>query len=394
MADTWFLNNSQPSLYGAFDGAMAILNRETVLDRRIEIREISMLPVGAFNSAGISGYLTLSRISAAVDGTAAIFQKHDTASADLPSQVSFSINPTSVTIVSTQRRVADQPNLVATTLQLGQKTQGITSRLASSALLGGVDSSIQSIVLREGEGIALTQTSPSFPHKFYIRVIITNISSGETYKIGTLEADYGNVNDAIFSLVNGSGSGVVLDVRTIFSIELGSGESADFRLAYIDGVNGGTSLTPVAMDSATMPLSNVSFYAGPFFGQLAGAKQSAPQDWQTNSGGFATIAVQHIFGTYSDHFNPSKFAEIGAANIDLRSLASIIYKAGRDRPGILIKPGQGFAILSGHGGTVDTSVNRCYEMCVIFTHSIGVGSGVNNAKEIYVKPPTKRSVSS
>lgn len=413
--DTWLLNITDNGQVGPQDGIMAIMNMETVLERRVEIREISLTPVGGWATTASAtllgvGHLTISRISASSGGTSKDFIKHDTSNTTLPSAVSVVTNPSSVTLVSTLRRVCDCPNREFSTLSMAQKMFMRRGLNTSYIVYQMDDADVQDIVMREGEGIAVTQSESSVPHKYRMVAVITNLSSSETYKTDILDCNYGIPGAVLFSLVNGSGSGVVLSVKFVMSVEIGpiGGGGAQgagvMRLAYIDDVDGGTLVSPIAVDSGVQPLYNISCYNAPFNARLAGTRVGVPQDWQSTNGALATVIVQHEYGTYRTFSNPVRAYDANTAlaatnSPELHPQSCLLYKAGNGRPGILLRPGQGIALLSGASGNIDNVIVKTFNINVFFTHVLGPApdaSGLQPApskiKEIFGRPSARRSL--
>lgn len=123
-------------------------------------RVLRVYRVWALNNqtAGVTGVMTmleLRRITASTGGTAQTPVKHDTASSNLPAQVTAAAGPTD-TVSDLFRRVlwsADEP-------AVGTGTNDELECLPANGLLwdaGYADTNVEPLVLREGQGLSLRQ---------------------------------------------------------------------------------------------------------------------------------------------------------------------------------------------------------------------------------------------
>ena len=329
-----FINNVDTSPLR--DGLFALVN--TNPKAVVTVREVRLFPGAGTNSNLLPaaaatafclpapGNWTLSRISAVIGGSAVSATKYDTASTSLPAQVQFLEMPDGATQVEDLLLRPDYPGPFKYSganppPDDSTRFQNISggSRPSGTINLAGLMISrfgqTESIVLREGEGVALFQTVYSVPHAGTIGVEVVNLASGATYRYFSREVGSPRRLDSpIWALMNGSGSGVDLRVTRIESIgdgdvalnttSSGSAIRSGFgvRLILCDGVAGDApAVSAISHDTAYALPAGVSVHSSPFravwFGEGSG---SVPIDWWFNLGsrwtpGMAIAASNHIF---------------------------------------------------------------------------------------------------
>lgn len=189
--------------------------------------------------------------------------KIDSANANLPSQVECLYAPRTVTVASNSqyRRVMVQPQqnfarVLGTFIAQGQGDS--RSGNDSGEFYAGRDADTQLIVLREGEGIALDYvgTNAMAIHAFSVTLVVRNASTGATYRFNQVVepriADLG----AVLSLMNGSGSGVVLEVKRIQIREVGTDEEPQVAYERIEYLDAGANQPDLAAHDSATPLDS------------------------------------------------------------------------------------------------------------------------------------------
>lgn len=223
MAETWIVRTKGTDT-GQLDGGAALawdcpfaIVNESDTDL-IEVREMYVeLAHGLSSAVGYLGPVDLVRISSVAGGRDEDVVKHDSSAGNLPSQVLIKRNPDSVTVGSRFRRFVPVGMLhqtFATTFNLprfGRQGQG---KEPLGAVFDVLVPSEQGIILREGEGLALYIPLTGNQSDMRAAVQFNVLATGKTYtaRLGFSPKGPGDTMCAIF---NGSGSGVVLDVRYI-----------------------------------------------------------------------------------------------------------------------------------------------------------------------------------
>lgn len=358
------------------DGLAAIINRETDDARRtIEVREVSVRPTGGQSSTGL-GTVQVVRTTAMVGGTSVIAVKHDTNNADLPSQVRLVVQPDSVTVSDNLRVVADVPTW-SSTGAVSPMTAALPGRVMpgqqvqpSDALRVTGEAAVQPIVLRGSQGLALMQKDFGVPHAGAIGFILTNQATGATYSVRSRDVKTpARLDVPLFGIFNGVGSGIVLEVRVVEWPAEGEGGSPRYRLARISDVQGGTVGTAVLHDTTNAALpASVALIQGPFRAILAGEEEGVPVDWFINPGINVAVAQQHKYGAIRTRaLAPWGTLSDSTLLLDARSV--VLYRAAPNEPGLLLRPGQGLAVLAGMGGVIDNSTMLVFDITMVFVHT-------------------------
>lgn len=319
-------------------------------DRTVFINRIELMRAGHGDLRGsvsgtgltfqIPGVLHLARVTAAGGGDQLTAKKLDTGAATLPAQVVMRARPTSVTgPTDVLRRFP----LVTPHEQATRATSSLPVAVFSIAGGSGCDShtafdmarwqthsdaSVEDIVLREGEGVGvfLDEERPSLARWGVFVVNIRVVATGATYiyRVPWTSAD--STALPLLTLMNESGSGVVLQVRLLYeetvAADVGSlltviGDFAGHNYSYYTavmragvaeamlarvGAGGGilegqpAALTPVTHDSAKSLNGAVRAFAGPLWGltEAVDRSQDLLINWQYMSNTTQSTALTTV----------------------------------------------------------------------------------------------------
>ena len=387
MPETLYIKLDAVDVRPLEDGLLAFFNTESSDDRRyFELVSLRVSPAAptSNNTAGVgrSGMMSIRRISTLSGGNAASVIKMDTGDASLPSQVSVVSDPDSVTLGDVFRRIADAPaySFSIANSQFSSRTYGgsmMTHQKSHMADIwrGGESADVEPIILREGEGLAIVQDSYGTQHSMQTAAVVTNTATGATYicRSTDLSTDR-RLNEANFAIFNGTGSGVVLAVR-LWVLPM-DGEAVmipPLRLCRIDGLAmGGDMVTPLRPDTSKSAPSALSIKSGPFQPVIAGQWQA---DYYTTHGlAFSASAVplgawnkaQIDANTFSRVTMTQNFRAIGEVpgGIRVGTLKDDMLFDALPGSGILIKPGDGLALVAGRdvisGGTQAVGSNSTF----------------------------------
>jgi len=183
----------------------------------------------------------------------------DSNNAALPSQVVMARRPAAITTTGSVMETVPVIPLANVTRVLG----GLCSRSMHSNYVDNVwrwehGSDVQKIVLREGQGLALDPAGihNAYPHWLEAGVNVRVVATGACYryKFPCYTSPY-----PLFSLLNGAGSGVVLEVFRITLREIGTDEAPQVTVERIDGIDeiSGYSTAPDAFDTANALDANI-----------------------------------------------------------------------------------------------------------------------------------------
>jgi len=387
MPETLYLKLDAVDVRPLEDALLAIFNNETSDNRRyfelVSLRVSPSAPISN-NTAGVgrAASMSIARITAVSGGDTVTPIKNDTADASLPSQVVISNNPDSVTATDIFRRIADAPaySLTAANTQFSSRTYGgsmMTHQKGHYADIwrGGESADVEPIILREGQGIGLFQDSYGSQHSMQTAAVITNIATGATYicRSTDLSTDrrLGEANLAIF---NGSGSGVVLAVKLwVLPMDGESVLQPALRICRVSGIGlGGDTITPIKPDTSKSIPSALVVKGGPLQPRISGEWQD--DYYQTHGltyqGTAALLSAwnkaQVDAGTLSRALMTNIFPAIGETKIGMQrsSLGNDLLFSAEAGSGILIKPGDGLALVAGTalatGGTQATGSNSTF----------------------------------
>lgn len=270
--------------------------------KKLRVRRVEIMPLVPQTTAGGRVTYDLYRITAhtaSADLIAAM--KHDANNADLPSHVVCCRYPEAITVSG----ASIDSHVFAPNANVTRALGGLwvmAGRLAGR--LAGMDATTaqnQRITLREGQGIGVSVASNAVttPWRWQVSIGVRVVATGACYRYTfplTPQAK------PLYSLLNGAGSGVVLEVTDLTYAEIGTDETPQFAIEPIDALDSqyGDALTPVSLDSSNS--------LGPVFarrnglyamkGSKAGALISIPhQEWRVPtmngvSSGYANGAAE------------------------------------------------------------------------------------------------------
>lgn len=258
------------------------------------------------------GTLVLGKITAVSNGDAVETVKASTDASDLPSQV----------VIRTEADVTVAGQVFTSQLFIPIATTGLSLRgsgwlptaAINTALVfnsGYADSAVQRLSLAEGEGIALTAqsgTSPGTNAGWLLTGAIRVAATGATHYFNTtIDGDAQGVS--ALAIMNGSGSGVTVELVNLNCIELGpptittvTTDAPLVRFAKITGFDGGSAQTPFKPDSSVSTPAAMQLYANrterPMTPYLATAKDGnlSADDFGYPQTNVALYRKQGIFG--------------------------------------------------------------------------------------------------
>lgn len=369
MAETLYLKLDAVDVHALEDGLLGIFNNETADDRRyFELVSLRVSPSAPLSNnaaaTGKPGSLSIKRITAASGGDSITPIRMDTADAALPAQVLVRNNPDSVTATDVFRRIADAPaySLTASNSQFSSATYGgsmVTHQKAHFADIfrGGESVDVEPIILREGQGVGLFQDAYGTQHSMQTAAVVTNTTTGATYicRSTDLSTDR-RLDEAVFAIFNGSGSGVVLAVRLwVLPMDGEAVMTPGLRLCRIAGIAlGGDTVTPIRPDTSKSVPSALQVIRGSFQPVIAGEWQA---DYYTTHGlVFQNSAsglqgwnkAQIDAGTFSRSTRAQDFRAIGEVpGMRTGTMDDDLLFFARAGEGIIIKPGDGLAVVAG-----------------------------------------------
>lgn len=267
--------------------------------KTLRVRRVSIDSVAAQTSAGGRVTYDLYRITAHAASTDLIAaMKHDTSSASLPAQVVCSRYPTTITVSGAaidSHVFAPNASVVRALGGLWVMAGRLAGRLAG---MDAVAAQNQRITLREGEGVGVSVASnaATTPWRWQVSIGVRVVATGACYRYTFPVTPQGV---PLFSLLNGSGSGVVLEVTDLTYAEIGTDDLPVLAVEQIDALDlsEGEALTPVALDSSnslgTVFARRNGLYA--MRGSKAGALISIPHTtWQV--GGLNGVGAAYANG--------------------------------------------------------------------------------------------------
>jgi len=362
-----------------FDGIAALVNNTTVQSGvQVAVTDVRVYVPTAYTSdqtnlLGNQGILSLDRISASTGGVAATPSKFDTGSSNLPSQVALKTFPDSVTVSSTLRRFGDAFSFGMTqtiNFQAMLRAPGIvdsndhSGRTAEGHDVWHADgvADTEPIVLNEGEGIAVVKRAFGTARTHHWAVVVKVASTGATYRYAVIETgDPFCIGDASWSLMNGSGSGIVLHVYIVSTPDTGESNMPRYRLARIYGIAaGGTQVTPIVHDTATS-VPEIAAYKGEFRPALNA--QGIAMNYHNYQGTPITIVEQQRVGLIRNFMVGNVWTETAPPNY--RCYMPDEIWPGERRTGqsstlendsLLLNPGEGLAVIGGIAGLIETSI--------------------------------------
>lgn len=362
---------------GGFDGLALLMNAATSTSgARVAVTDVrAYFPTGftsdQTNLLGNGGIVSLDRITASSGGAAVAAIEHDTDAASLPAQVSFVTFPTSVTSTATLRRVSDVFSMGLTqsiSFQAQYRAPGVcdsndhSGRTAEGQDIWHADGvpETEPIVLNEGEGVATIKRAYGVPRAHTWTVTVRVSGTGASYRYIIHDCgDPGTIGDAYWSLMNGSGSGVVLQVYVVTMPDLGESNIPRFRLARVVGrsTDDGASVTPVAHDTSNA-LPELAAYKGDFRPALQA--QGISTNYWNYQGTPVTIAEQQRIGLLRNFMIGKIVTETAPPNLMMYG-ADEIWPGDKRAQGTLVddslwlNPGEGLAVIAGGQGLIEAS---------------------------------------
>jgi hypothetical protein len=247
----------------------------------VKIKRIHVGNNGVGDSA-LGSVFSIQDITAMTGGYALTAIPHDTAGATIPAQVTFACQPTVTNGYSVFRRSMDIP------LQTPLNFPFITVPFAAGEFQGATDldstkiistgyldqGQTQAIKLTEGMGIAINNSS-ALPFTYLYSLLVMFRIGTDTYRICSPVHSAINTTSTLFALMNGSGSGVSIEILKICLKEIGSGEPALWRVARVEDSNfSGNEITPLGLDTTNSIPSQVKIHREQVV-QLAGKREGA-----------------------------------------------------------------------------------------------------------------------
>jgi len=248
----------------------------------VHVSEINVKPMTTAQS--VVGCAVVQRITAASAAFSVVSsEKLDTNNAALPAEVSCLYLPRTLTTTANtvMRRIMVQPELNFTRAlsTLTSKTQGDgRNGFDSGEIMAHMDAATQSIVLREGQGISISNSIVNnMPINAYsVTVLVRNQSSGACYRFNKVIEPRQPNGGAVLSLMNGSGSGVVLEVGRIQIREIGTDEEPMVAYERIEALCEDCSETPdVSSHDTATPLDSNIVCLGNAMAVRVGSKMGA-----------------------------------------------------------------------------------------------------------------------
>lgn len=371
----------------SYDCLAAIFNRSADKEKYVAVCEVRAVPMAinddTTNILGNQGVLSIDRITAASGGEEISPVKFDTGATTLSSTyIKKRRMPSSVTLSGgTIRRFGDcistysilktvnfQAMVRAPNIIDSNDHSGRTSESWDIWHADGV-STTEPIVLREGEGIACMKRAWGLPQSMRFGLVVKVVSTGNVYK--WMDSDIGTpdwLGAPLWSLMNETGSGIVLQVYIISFPDLGEENIPRFRLMKCedvqDALKPGTSKT-LALHDTSKSITDVVAVAGPTRVLAYAAGEGAItkyHDYQVFDG---TIASKQKADTLRLWLGAGPYIRTTSApnmNWDVLGRSEPEVWPG-DRRGvgggldfpIILRPGQGLAVLGGGNGYIETS---------------------------------------
>lgn len=265
--------------------ALAIWNGTK--DSYVHLHQLTALPViGPQNL--IVGCLRLRSYSAASGGEVLPAQKYDSAASAPPAEITARYAPESYTAATAiWKRITTESTASLTRTfasfcarQWGDSSKGVDNSEISK-LTGDAD--LQKIVLREGEGIGLEAETSSPPCALLATIVFRIVSTSASYRINTVIRPRWIAGETIMTLMNGSGSGVILEVCRVQIREAGTDDIPLLTWEPIDGMNlaFGDTPTVLPMDSRNILPAGITVRSGAMIykaGTKSGATLTLPWD--------------------------------------------------------------------------------------------------------------------
>jgi hypothetical protein len=232
--------------------ALAIWNGSK--DRFVHLHQLSVLPI--IGPQNLASMIQLRSYTAASGETVISPQSYDSAASAPPSQVEALYAPYTATAgAAIWKRIPCEPgaNLTRLLASLCARLWGDSSKGVDNSevckLTGDAD--LQKIVLREGEGVGLQMTAASPPCALLATIVFRVVSTSASYRVNQVIRPRFDAGETVMTLMNNSGSGVVIEVCRVQIRESGTDDLLLCSWEPIDGMNldFGDPASVVGMDS-------------------------------------------------------------------------------------------------------------------------------------------------
>lgn len=342
----------------------------------VEMRQLYLEFGQGRDGSDTTGVVPIWRLTALAGGEKLTVVKHDTNSATLPSQVAVVKHPDTVTMTD----YISGPGQLAGIKYVGPTIFRQRFGAARDGLVAGWFRSrgnIQPIVLREGQGIAWTQSFGVRVHTHYGTIFIRNQASGATYTAFARPLPTGE-QDAMIAVFNGVGSGVILEVlwieshdvgymaeNTVEDTQLSEGNShtstAGYRVVKCSDLLDGEAVTPVAMDTNNSALgSGITCLKNPIvimdsaksYGDSALMSRLYAQEDSSNNNvsnyNAILLTMQHLSTLRAFERDPTEPVGQGSANFPRTfegPYRDMFAAKSANMPGLVIKTGECVAVV-------------------------------------------------
>lgn len=223
-------------------------------NKKISLTSLELYPQIRTQTVQQQVILALARCASVGDGLALAPVKHDTSSGSLPSQVKLWAGgayntPEVLRRVSVQKQYT---GALALARLATHDNWGKGRRLRGGGVFSGRDGTVEDVVIRAGESVALYPVSVDVG--LPLRVDAEFANGSVTYRTQHIVAACSESN-ALWALDNGSGSGVTLTLKRLLITELGEVTTPFFQLVPVAVVSperqtdAESLFTPLQMDT-------------------------------------------------------------------------------------------------------------------------------------------------
>ena len=268
MAETWHVRTRATDTQGydsdasyAWDAPFVIHNGSAA--DVLEVRDFGVELANCVDiNQGFLGKFQVRGISAMSGGYPMVPAKHVSSSGDLPSQVLLQKLPSSVALTGFLRQIVPVPMMKAGVFASTFNFPRVKAEMNGRASLSGVfsvfdDLSMQPYVLREGEGVCLFGGNGGVAFNMRGTAYLRVQSTGACYSL-PIDFDPAGNGRAVWGIFNGSGSGIVLEVRHVAITEECEGNNIMPKVRILHGpmeLIGGEDLERVPAVSSTAALA-------------------------------------------------------------------------------------------------------------------------------------------
>jgi len=239
-----------PAVEGAYlrHAPFLLIYNEVGSGKLVKIRRVALRTLsGQGQTTLLPTNLQLSRISAiTVDGDTIVPDKMNTSIGDLPSQVKIQQYANTTETAGTElRRLLNLPeqNMVrALSLMCVPKFKTAEWTCGDYACQG-----VSGHILREGEGITIRNTTVPFSMAWRVFCLFT--TSAGTYVVSEIMRSVDDQRN-LFTIFNGSGSGVVINVRQLIVMEAGTDDVPAVAMYRVESYSNGDDVSAMAMDTS------------------------------------------------------------------------------------------------------------------------------------------------